>query len=84
MTLVRNGSGVALLCCWDDCEKPGHEEIKVVTREGTKAKPKDTHYVFCSAAHKSLFKNSHHSYGNAAPGERSPLGLILPLGINPR
>ena len=76
MTYVRDGQGVPLLCCWDDCEKLGHEEHKVIRTERTKR----LHYVFCSETHRQLYLTSPVSHGNLAPSgpRRSPLGLILP------
>lgn len=76
MTLVRGQNGVPLPCCWDDCERPGHEENKLVRQEN------DTqlHYVFCSPTHRQLYTTSHISHGNLTPAgpRRSPLGLIIP------
>lgn len=75
MTLVRNAHGRPLPCCWDDCTKSGHEENKVVRREGAEGGGiKNLHYVFCSQAHKMLYVNSHQDFGNLPMGSR---GLIL-------
>lgn len=60
MTLVRNGVGEPLPCCWDDCWKHGHEEHKVVKR-GERG---NLHYVFCSEQHRLYYVNGHRSYGN--------------------
>lgn len=62
-TLVRNGLGIPLLCCWDTCPELGYEEFKVVVREPSKT----LHYIFCSEAHKSYHENSHRDYGNRSP-----------------
>lgn len=69
MTYVRDHHGKKLLCCWDDCEDAGHDQIRIVeAKDGQNAI-----YIFCSAAHLALHKNSHHSYGRLATGDR---GLI--------
>lgn len=59
-TLVRNAQGVPLLCAWDDCEKDGYEEVKVIVRDNGK----NLHYVFCSERHKRMHIAGHQSYGN--------------------
>ena len=61
-TLVRNGMGIPILCAWDDCQKNGFDEIKVIVREPQKA----LHYIFCSTMHKRFFVNGHRDYGNLA------------------
>jgi hypothetical protein len=61
-TLVRNEAGKAILCAWDDCEKVGYDEIKVVVKEPGKT----LHYIFCSAPHKQFYISSHRTYGKLA------------------
>lgn len=58
-TLVRNGEGKAILCAWDECEKVGYDEIKVIVNEPGKK----LHYIFCSAVHKQFHISSHRTYG---------------------
>lgn len=58
-TPVINSLGNHLPCCWDDCERDGYDEIKVVVKEPQK----QLHYVFCSERHKRLYLNAHHDYG---------------------
>ena len=62
-TLVRNSMGKPIPCAWDDCEKPGYDEIKIVVKEPRK----DLHYIFCSSVHKRFYMASHHQYGKLAP-----------------
>lgn len=62
-TLVRNARGVPLLCAWDDCERDGYEEVKVIVRDAGK----ELHYVFCSERHKSMHLAGHVDYGNVKP-----------------
>lgn len=63
-TLVRNpGTGNPISCAWDDCQKYGYDEIKVVVSEPA---GKKLHYIFCSDLHKRLHINGHHAYGKAA------------------
>jgi hypothetical protein len=69
MTYVRNPMGEKLLCCWDDCETAGHDEIRLIQVQDGKA----AIYIFCSDAHKAMHSNGHFSYGNLALGDR---GLI--------
>lgn len=76
MTYVTDPqSGRKLLCCWDDCEALGRNEIQAT--EGVEGGRRLT-YIFCSDRHRAYWVNSHRSYGNAASGNRSPLGLYLP------
>lgn len=59
-TEVRNpATGTRLLCCWDDCENPGYDEIKLVVHEPGK----DLHYIFCSERHKRYQITGHRTYG---------------------
>lgn len=62
-TIVRNGHGIPIKCCWDDCEKSGYDEIKVIVREPQKT----LHYIFCSERHKRMHITSHHTYGKLNP-----------------
>lgn len=57
--LVRNSLGVPILCAWDDCQKPGYEEVKVIVKEPTK----ELHYIFCSERHKAFHVGGHEHYG---------------------
>lgn len=69
MTYVRNSTGQKLLCCWDDCERAGHNEIQLaLVQDGKRAI-----YIFCTEAHKAMHVNGHVSYGNLRLGDR---GLI--------
>lgn len=47
-------------CAWDDCEKDGYDQIKVVVREPKK----NLHYIFCSETHKQMHINGSRDYGN--------------------
>ena len=62
-TLVRNGQGKPIMCAWDDCERNGYDEIKVIVREPRK----NLHYIFCSEQHMRFHIMGHHSYGKLAP-----------------
>lgn len=58
-TIVRNEHGDAILCCWDTCENPGYDEIKIIVREPKK----NLHYIFCSDTHKNYHAHGHREYG---------------------
>ena len=63
MTLVRTSTDQIIVCCWDDCQKPGHDEVKV------KLQHEDLlwwSYIFCTDFHKALFANSQAQYGRVA------------------
>ena len=70
-TMVRDPQfGQPLLCCWDDCERPGYDEIR-----GTG--PSDVPgqaliYIFCTDRHKALWLASPRGYGRLPSGERTP------------
>jgi hypothetical protein len=71
-TMVRAPkTGVPLLCCWDECERAGFDEIRTVQGRGT---PEELVYIFCSELHRGYWVNAH-DYGNTP---RGPLGLYLP------
>lgn len=61
--MVRNGHGIPIKCVWDDCEKPGYDEIKVIVKEPQK----HVHYIFCSERHKRFHIRGHQDYGKLAP-----------------
>lgn len=56
-------SGEWLLCCWDDCERPGYELHKAVE---VRPDGETTTFVFCSERHKEYFKSSHRQWGFTA------------------
>lgn len=62
-TMVRNPQGIPILCCWDTCEKPGYDEIKLVVKEPGKT----LHYIFCSDRHKRYHIHGHREFGKLAP-----------------
>lgn len=63
-TTVRNpGTGNLILCAWDDCGKPGYDEIKIVVNEPQKK----LHYIFCSDRHKRYHIHGHREYGKVNP-----------------
>jgi hypothetical protein len=68
MTYVLNGLGEPLPCCWDECERRGHEQCKVVVRKS--ASDPGTSYVFCSERHRDYYRHSHRSFGNLPPGSK--------------
>lgn len=61
MTLVRTHTGEPILCVWDDCTKPGQNEIMVKERHDD---GEWWNYIFCSERHKSMHINGPKSYGN--------------------
>lgn len=70
MTYVRTHTGEKVLCVWDDCQRPGRDEIKV------KLQHEDLQwwdYIFCSEFHKALFTNGHVSYSRVAVGSKGGL-----------
>lgn len=67
MTYVRNThTGEKLLCCWDDCERPGQDEIRVMEKQGQH----NAIYIFCNTVHRNMHINGHNSYGRLAVGDR--------------
>ena len=65
MTYVRTHTGEKIICVWDDCRKPGHDEIKVKERHDD---GQWWDYIFCTEFHKQLHINSPKSYGNVTVG----------------
>lgn len=70
MTFVRTHTGEKIVCGWDDCQKPGHDETRVMepAEDGGKLI-----YLFCSDRHKLLFVNSHQKRGFLPTGSRGVL-----------
>lgn len=83
MTIVRDSDGTILPCCWDDCERSGHDQIQVRIRENeSNGLPairdgirwiKTVKYIFCSDRHKEMWLASTQMYGSLPTGSR---GLI--------
>lgn len=62
-TRVHNPvTGNVILCAWDDCQKPGYDEIKIIVTEPTKK----LHYIFCSERHKRYQLHGHREFGKLA------------------
>lgn len=61
-TLVRlvGTDGRPVTCAWDDCTRPGYEELKVIVKEPG---GKNLHYIFCSERHKAYHLGGHEHYG---------------------
>ncbi len=85
MTHVRNPvSGMPFSCAWDDCPRDGHDEFKVLERDGLLSladgcspllvgTPKVIHWIFCSPRHKEYWQNAPRDHGNLPQGARGPL-----------
>lgn len=71
--LVRDATGVPVLCSWDDCGQYGDDRVKEIVPEGQKR----VHYVFCSEGHRDFWRNSIRNYGNHSSGNRGGGGLIV-------
>jgi hypothetical protein len=73
MSRVISGStGLAILCCWTDCERVGDDRHRVVLPE-----PRgNLIYLFCSERHREYWRNSHHSMGNLPSGAKSLGGPV--------
>jgi len=67
MTYVRTHTGEKIVCCWDDCQRPGHDEIKVQLQHENK---EWWNYLFCTERHKQMFVNSHREYARLPVGAR--------------
>lgn len=65
MTLVRTTTGQPITCVWDDCTRPGHNEIMVKEQH---TDGQWWNYIFCSERHKNLHVNGAKAYGNLAVG----------------
>ena len=55
------------VCAWDDCEKPGREEVHRIEADGTRGV--NVWWFFCSELHRSYHDHSHREMGRVAPGE---------------
>lgn len=82
MTKVRNLRGKPLPCCWSDCTRDGSTaNRREVPHDDPKFPGEKLIYIFCSPAHAMLWSDGstgRATHGNMLPGQRSPLGLILP------
>jgi hypothetical protein len=65
MTYVRTTTGEKIQCCWDDCQNPGHDEIKLRQLHEDK---QWWWYIFCSLRHKALYVNGHREYSRLEVG----------------
>ena len=70
----------AVMCAWDDCERPGYELYKVPTRRGVQTMT----YVFCTERHRQYWiaagqgpetaaRNQGRVHGMLPPGHRPTL-----------
>ncbi len=65
---VRSGAtGERILCCWSDCDRRGYHNFEHIQYEGTRK----VHYLFCCPRHRAYWRDSIHSNGNLASGNRS-------------
>lgn len=65
MTFVRiRETGERIVCAWDDCWLPGHDEIRIVVQEGRKS----LIYIFCSGRHRLYYSQAHRAYGQLPAG----------------
>lgn len=49
-------TGRHLLCCWDDCERPGYDSNQVRINDAAQGfEPKIVKFVFCSEGHRQYF-----------------------------
>lgn len=69
MTRVREPhSGQLVTCAWDDCERPGWQEVRIeVTDPGA---DRAVTYVFCTDRHRDYWRHSHKDNGNLPPGSK--------------
>ncbi len=85
---VRNASGKPLLCCWNDCDRDGYDNYKLVVPHDSPQRPGDTlTYIFCGPMHRNYYVSAAIPAEHRGPlgndltdrvPRRSPLGLILP------
>jgi hypothetical protein len=72
--------GDPIMCCWNDCVEPGHEEHKVVVRERKSEVDLSTMetltYIFCCQKHKHYYVHSHLDLGNVPTGYKSVPGML--------
>lgn len=68
--------GPYVWCAWDECESPGHDENKVISRNDAGA---DVHYIFCTERHKQFWLASPRGNGQLPSGVQRK--LWLPGGI---
>lgn len=76
MTLVRTATGEKILCAWDDCPRPGQDEIRI-EKPQDEANPMKGNliYIFCTERHKALYQHSHRELRRLPVGSR---GLPAP------
>lgn len=63
--------GAVLMCCWNDCERPGtelHKAREWLGSDPLTGAPIFTWYVFCTDRHKMYWVNSTHDLFNLPPG----------------
>jgi hypothetical protein len=79
---IRNGHGDPIPCCWSDCTRDADTaNERRVPHDDPKFPGELLIYAFCSPVHAMLWSASstgRATHGNLLPGQRSPLGLILP------
>lgn len=74
--VLSRDAGRWLLCCWDDCDKPGYELYKTRFHDHAKGYPcehpdaKHPQYIFCTERHRQFFLHSHRAMGMLPPGYR--------------
>lgn len=71
--VIDPSDGAHLLCCWDDCERPGLTLHRVRIFEGVDPRtlaPIYTWKVFCTERHKMYYVNSPRDHKNLPPGHR--------------
>lgn len=87
--MIDPTDGTHLVCCWEDCHRPGNTMYQAIVREAPDIDPElvlsptwnldrsrlnIVHYLFCSERHKMLWVHSYISYGNRPAGSRGILG----------
>jgi hypothetical protein len=68
--VVSGVTGNTLMCCWNDCTRPGDTQYEIRV---TESEARIVHYVFCSKRHAAYWANSHRDMGNL-PGGSKMLG----------
>lgn len=70
--LVRNQlTGRVLPCCWDTCESPGDNQVRVeVPHDAPRWPGEKLVYIFCSERHQGYWLNSTFSRGNLPTGSK--------------
>ena len=68
-----HGGSKKVMCAWDECDRDGYENHKVVVHNGKPGYPQDVTHVFCSEKHRRFWITSMEHYGRLPDGWRTTI-----------